>query len=677
LPAQRNAIESKMDHREPQSAKRIFKQVKHALVKEGYKPDSQLLSSLIHSLPLNVFAKDREGRFIFANDFYCKSVGKSYAEVIGKDDFDVHPRELADKYRADDKRIMERCQVESIEEAWQSIGGTYHYIQVIKSPLFDDHQQVIGIIGIFWDITDRKQTEIELAEERNLLRTIIDIVPGYIYVKDRASRFLVANKAVASLMGADGPEDVIGQTDFDFYSETDARNFRNDELNVIREEKPLVDREESYYAPDGQLGWILTNKVPLRNLDGAVVGLVGMGLNITKRKEAEQEREKLKAQLLHAQKMETVGTLAGGLAHDLNNLLMGIQGHASLMALDIDEAHPCRPNIKAIEEFVQSATTLTNQLLGFARGGKYEIKPAAFNDLIDATAEMFSRTRKEIRILKTFEPNLWVVEADKRQMEQVLLNLFINAWQAMPGGGDLFLRTENVVLDEARTAPHAIKSGRFVKITITDTGLGMDEQTRQRIFDPFFTTKEIGRGTGLGLASAYGIVKNHGGIITVHSEPGHGTAFNIFLPASDKVAREDPVPQKAILQGSGTILIVDDEEMIRGVGKAMLEKLGYKVIAADGGQQAIETVTERGGEIDLVVLDLIMPGFDGRMTFARIREIRPDMPVMLSSGYSIDGQATEILQQGANGFIQKPFQLAELSHTIQQILDAHKPAGQA
>ncbi len=590
------------------SGNRILKQAEQPLNREGYKPDSQLLSSLIHSLPLNVFAKDRDGRFIFTNDFFCKSVGKTYEELIGKNDFEIHPRELAEKFRKDDQRIMDLCQAETIEEAWQSIGGESGYIQVIKSPLFDSLRQVIGIIGIFWDITDRKKTEIELAEERNLLRTIIDIVPGYIYVKDRESRFLLANKAVTRLMGEKDPEDLIGKTDFDFYSASDAQNFRQDERQVIEEEKPLVDREESFYSPDGRLGWILTNKLPLRNIDGEIIGVVGMGLNITKRKEAEQERKKLEAQLLHAQKMETVGTLAGGLAHDLNNLLMGIQGHASLMTTEIDAAHPFWQNIRAIEEYVQSATDLTNQLLGFARGGKYEIKPTAFNELIEHAADMFSRTRKEIRILKTFEPNLWVVEADRRQMEQVFLNLFINAWQAMPGGGDLSLRTDNVMLDETMVAPHSVEPGRFARISITDTGSGMDEATRRRIFDPFFTTNEIGRGTGLGLASAYGIVKNHGGFITVYSEPGHGTAFTIYLPASDRVAQEDVVVEAKILEGAGTILVVDDEEMILNVGKAILEKLGYRAMVAAGGMQAVETVLEREDEIDRVILDLIMPG---------------------------------------------------------------------
>ncbi|MEJ2040632.1 MAG: PAS domain-containing protein, partial [Desulfosarcinaceae bacterium] len=579
-----------MDRHNSNSGKKFFKQMKHPLIKDGYKPESQLLSSLIHSLPLNVFAKDRDGRFIFANDFYCRSVGKTYKDLIGKDDFEIHPAELAEKYREDDKRIMDLCQAESIEEPWQSIGGEYGYIQVLKSPLLNTHQQVIGIIGIFWDITDRKNTELELAEERNLLRTIIDIVPGYIYVKDREGRFILANKAVAGLMGTQDPEDLIGKSDFDFYSGTDAENFRKDERQILKEEKPFVDTEESFYSPEGQLEWLLTNKVPLRNIDGEITGIVGMGLNITKRKEAELEREKLKVQLLHAQKMETVGTLAGGLAHDLNNLFMGIQGHASLIATDIDPSHPFWLNIKAIEEYVQSATALTNQLLGFARGGKYEIKPTAFNELIDRVAEMFSRTHKEICILKTFDPKLQVVEVDRRQMEQVLLNLFINAWQAMPDGGDLYLRTDNVMLDAPMVAPHSIEPGPFARISVTDTGTGMDEKIRQRIFDPFFTTKEIGRGSGLGLASAYGIVKNHGGIISVYSEPGRGTTFNIYLPVSDKDAEEDIVREKKIVQGAGTILIVDDEKMVTDVGQAMLERLGYRVIVAEGGIKAVEAV---------------------------------------------------------------------------------------
>ncbi|MBN1363346.1 MAG: response regulator, partial [Syntrophaceae bacterium] len=486
--------------------------------------------------------------------------------------------------------------------------------------------------------------------------------PGNFYIKDRESRFLMINKALTQFMGANSPDDILGRTDHDFYSKIDADSFRQDECRVIEEEKPILNKEEYFTNYKGKKEWMLTSKLPLRNIEEEIVGVVGMGITITKRKLLEE-------QLLHAQKMETIGTLAGGLAHDLNNLLMGIQGHASLIGVDIDSNHQFWSHVKGIEEYVKSATSLTSQLLGFARGGKYEVTPTALNDLIEHTAEMFSRTHKEIRFMKTFYPELCVVEADKRQMEQVLLNLFINAWQAMPEGGDLYLKTENTMLDEIQADLHTLPPGAYAKISITDTGVGIDKVTQKRIFDPFFTTKSLGMGTGMGLASAYGIIKNHGGTITVYSEPNHGATFNIYLPSSDKAVQKEVFAESKTVQGSETILLVDDEDIVITVGKAMLEKLGYCVINAQSGEQAVNIVSETENKIDLMILDLIMPGMDGSKTFNKIREIRPDLPVILSSGYSINGQATDILKRGANSFIQKPFDLSRLSQVIRKILD--------
>jgi two-component system cell cycle sensor histidine kinase/response regulator CckA len=255
-----------------------------------------------------------------------------------------------------------------------------------------------------------------------------------------------------------------------------------------------------------------------------------------------------------------------------------------------------------------------------------------------------------------------VVEVDRSQIEQVLLNMYVNAWQAMPDGGELYLETKIVTLDDEFCKPYQAEPGRYVTVSVTDTGIGMDEATRQRVFDPFFTTQEKGRGTGLGLASAYGIIKNHRGMITVYSESGHGTTFSVYLPLSNKEAqRETPVAAR-LITGAGTILLVDDEEMIIDVGKAMLERLGYRVFTAPGGQQAVEAVTRMGTEIDLVILDMIMPGMDGGKTFDRIREIQPQIPVMLSSGYAINGQAEEI----------KPFNMSEFSKQVRKILDEAK-----
>jgi len=282
---------------------------------------------------------------------------------------------------------------------------------------------------------------------------------------------------------------------------------------------------------------------------------------------------------------------------------------------------------------------------------------------------MFGRAKKEIRIHTKLKPDLWTTEADERQIEQVLLNLYINAWQAMLEGGELYLQTENIHLSEDYANAHQVKPGKYVKISMTDTGVGMDEETMQRIFEPFFTTKEMGRGTGLGLASAYGIVKNHDGIIDVYSEKGHGTTFVINLPASEREATGKEDSSGELLKGAGTILLVDDEELILDVGKPILEKLGYKVMVAKGGQEALDLYRKAPDQIDMVILDMIMPDKSGGETYDLLKEINPDVKVILSSGYSGDGQAKNILSRGCNGFIQKPFTIKTLSQKIREIMD--------
>jgi CheY-like chemotaxis protein len=282
---------------------------------------------------------------------------------------------------------------------------------------------------------------------------------------------------------------------------------------------------------------------------------------------------------------------------------------------------------------------------------------------------MFGRTKKEITIHAKYQEDLWAVKADPGQMEQVLLNLYVNAWQAMPGGGDLFLETENVTLDESYVKPFSIEPGRYVKLSITDTGVGMDKATQERIFDPFFTTKEMGRGTGLGLASAYGIMKNHGGFIKVSSKKGDGSTFNIYLPASESdVSGETSEASEDVRHGHETLLLVDDEEMLTEVGKEMLNALGYTVLIAEGGRKAVEIFRKKRDEIDLVILDMIMLGMGGGDTYDRLKEINPDIKVLLSSGYSINGQAKEILDRGCDGFIQKPFNLEQLSQKLREVL---------
>ncbi len=387
-------------------------------------------------------------------------------------------------------------------------------------------------------------------------------------------------------------------------------------------------------------------------------------------------QKKLEEQFYQSQKMESIGTLAGGIAHDFNNLLMGIQGNVSVMNLETEAGGPLQESLRSIERCVQSGSQLTNQLLAFARGGKYIVTPCNLNSIVNKACEIFGRTKREVDIHRVFAKDIWSVEVDSGQIEQVLMNLFVNAWQAMPDGGDLFVEVENVELDEhyTRIKPYNIRPGRFVKLSVTDTGVGMDAETRKRIFEPFFSTKEKGMGTGLGLASAYGIIKNHGGFINCYSEIGHGTTFNIYFPESEKAIvdeerREDELVT-GVPGGSETVLFIDDEDEILAVGRKILAGLGYQVITARDGKTSLEIYAEKSDQIDLVVLDYVMPGMGGREVFEALLQIDPDVRVLLSSGYSSNNQVAHMLDRGCRGFIQKPYDAVRMARKMREILDA-------
>ncbi|CAB1079037.1 diguanylate cyclase/phosphodiesterase (GGDEF & EAL domains) with PAS/PAC sensor(s) [Olavius algarvensis Delta 1 endosymbiont] len=413
---------------------------------------------------------------------------------------------------------------------------------------------------------------------------------------------------------------------------------------------------------DGSLYETEATISPVRGQDGAITNFVSVQRDVTHEVE-------LQKQLRQAQKMEAIGTLAGGIAHDFNNLLMGIQGNVSLSISEPDITAPLLENLQKIEQYVQDGVKLTKQLLGFARGGKYEVHLTDLNQLLEDQSLLFSRANKHISFEMNYAASLWSVEADKGQLEQVILNLYMNALQAMPREGTLTVRTANVTIDKDRFQPYRVKAGRYVKFTITDTGIGMDEKTQHRIFDPFFTTREKGRGTGLGLASVYGIVKNHDGYIDVSSSEGQGTSFEVYFPATDKVVAPQDKSGESPAGAVETVLLVDDEEMIIDVGTRMLTRLGYEVLTAANGVEAVETYRANQDRIDFVLLDMVMPKVGGGEVFDRIRAINPAVKVILCSGYSIDGQATDILKRGCNAFIQKPFNLKSLSNQIRAVLD--------
>lgn len=512
-------------------------------------------------------------------------------------------------------------------------------------------------------LAELKLTQGALKQSEEHYRSLFDGVPVGLYRTTPDGKILDSNPTLVEMLGYPDLETFLGRNAQDLYVNPKDRDQFKMQIETQKNSHAFEIQMRQY---NGTIIWVENYSRTVRDAEGGILYYEGSLIDVTKRK-------KLEAQWQHAQRMESIGTLAGGIAHDFNNLMMGIQGNISLLLFDIDSSFPHYKKLKNIEESIKSGARLTSQLLGYARKGKYEARRLVLNQIVDESAETFGRTRKEITINRRFESDLSEIEADRTQIEQILFNLFINAADAMPGGGDLTLKTTNINSQDMTDKQYKPVAANYVMLQVTDTGEGMDTKTLERIFDPFFTTKGLGRGTGLGLASVYGIIKAHGGYIDVDSKQGVGTTFHIYFPALDKSNIHSHIPHKSpdrIKPGKGTILIVDDEEIIIDVSIEMLKKIGYRVLKALSGKEAISEYQASSAKIDLVILDLIMPKISGGEVYDKLKEINPQVKVLLSSGYSVDGQATEILKRGCNGFIQKPFNMEELSRKVNEILDS-------
>lgn len=507
----------------------------------------------------------------------------------------------------------------------------------------------------------------QLKQSESKYRNILDnIKEGYFEV-DLAGNMKFCNGALCDILGY-GYDEILGMNNRDYSSSEESERVYEAFHGIYSSGEPGMIEGFEIIRKDGERRLLDLSISRIEGDKGESIGFRGIARDVTSRKIAEQEKKELEKRFRQAQKLESIGTLAGGIAHDFNNLLMGILGRTSLMLSDGDTPLYCKEQLRGIEEYVKSASDLTKQLLGFARSGKYVVQPVNINGLIKKCANMFGRTKKDVLIHESYAPDLRAVEIDKGQFEQLFMNLFVNAGQAMPGGGDLYLETGNVHVDEKSAAADGIEPGQYVAVSVADNGMGMDERTRERIFDPFFTTKTMGHGTGLGLASVYGIIKNHNGNIKVESEKGKGSKFVIQLPASVEKIVSNKKENDSYARGNETILLVDDEDMIIDIGEKLFLSLGYSVMTAKNGKQAVELYKDKKDEISLVVLDMVMPEMSGSDTFDRLKEIDPRVKVLLSSGYSLDGEAEEILKRGCKGFIQKPFSMKDLSNKVREIL---------
>lgn len=633
------------------------------LVEEALDQSEEQYRKLVEISP-NTILVHSEGKIQYVNPTGVKLFEASGPqEMIGRSYLDiVHPDDRAGSKERMRKMVEEGLVAPFREHRLITLDG--RVINVESTGTTFKHQDKIIIQTIIHDITERKQAENALTESERRYRRLMDMMPDAVVVF-ADEKIVFANPAAAKILGAPEPEELMGRS-FWKVVHPDYHDIGKKRIELLQKGDKVPVAEIMFTRLDGKT--VLCEATGEAISFHARQAILTVWRDITDRKKAEEEKTRLASQLLQAQKMEAIGTLAGGIAHDFNNLLMGIQGHTSLMLMDVDSSHPSFEHLNEIKNHVKSSVNLTKQLLGFARGGKYETRTTDLNELVKNQTRMFQRTRKEITIYENYEKNLWATDIDRGQIDQVLLNLYVNAWQAMPGGGNLTVKTENIIIDEKYDAHFEIKPGKYVKITAADTGVGMDEITRQRIFEPFFTTREMGRGTGLGLASVYGIIKNHEGFINVYSELGEGTTFTVYLPASGKDVVKDKKAYDRLVEGHGTILLVDDEKMIIGVGKQIIKRLGYDVMTAGGGKEAVEIYKENRDKIDLIVLDMIMPVMGGGETFEKLKEIDSNVRVLLSSGYSLNSQASEIMAKGCAGFIQKPFYMKELSQKIAEIL---------
>jgi len=632
---------------------------------DALRESEELFRSLVDNMLDAAVIIDWEGTVLFTNNAGAKLVGlKSIQKAIGLNMSQfIHLDSIEqaicdlDLVKNGKGRFLAEYKVETLNKEIKWIEALGNKIN------FKDATADLIIIR---DITKRKEAVTALRESEERFRELAELMPETIFEMNLDGNLTFVNRNAYNYFGYTAADLKKGLSSFDMLLPEDRARAKQNAAKMLNGDPP-GDNEYTALRKDGSTFPVIIHSAPIFK-QGKPVGLRGFIIDNSDRKKAEEERRKLEVQFQQAQRFEALGTLAGGIAHDFNNLLMNIQGNTSLMLFEIDDNHPHFDLLKNIEKQIKSGAQLTRQMLGYARKGKFNVKPVDLNQIVEESAETFGRTRKEITIERQLEADLFSIEADQGQIEQVLLNLYVNAADAMPFGGKLFLKTKNETHLNIKGDQYNPKPGNYVQLTVTDTGCGMDKATLERIFDPFFTTKEMGRGTGLGLASVYGIIKSHDGYIDVESEKGHGTTFTIFLPATEKGIENPAEAETRLIKGRGTLLIVDDEELVLDVGASMLERLGYTALKAHNGAEAVNIFKANKGRIKLVILDIIMPGMGGGAVYDKIKAIKPEVKVLLSSGYSVDGMAIELLERGCDGFMQKPFTIEQLSGKIQQIM---------
>lgn len=644
--------------------------------------NEELLGSIINTIPNPIFYKDCNGVYTGCNDAFCSYLGFPREKIINSTVFDLAPRKLAEVYHQADLDLMQKKGTQVYEASVRFADDKIHDVIFYKSALHREDGTLRGLVGVMLDISERKQAEKELSQKEELFHLLFEKSGDANLLVD-GTAIIDCNEATVRMLGYSDKQQIIDTHPGDISPE-----FQPDGRPSTEKANEMM--LHAYEHGSHRFEWIH------RRMDGTELPVEVMltaipmherwilhtaWRDLTERKRAEEEKDKLAQNLLHAQKIESIGRLAGGVAHDFNNLLTPIMVYAEMLRTSCVADKHTHKKIEGIISAACKARDLTRQLLAFGRKQVLEMKIIDLNQTLEAFSPILERTiREDIHISLKLAPNLGSIMADRSQIEQIIMNLAINAQDAMPAGGALLIETANFVLHESAKKVPELPAGVYVKLSVSDNGCGMDRSTLDHIFEPFFTTKEQGKGTGLGLATVFGIVKQHKGHVNVYSESGHGSTFTVYFPRTDGQAGVFETPATADLarlHHNITILLVEDNTMVRELACELLTDQGYAVLSAEEPLQAVDLMKTNRDAVDLLLSDVVMPGISGPALYELLKPLKPDLKVIFMSGYNEDMIVHQYMQGSSPHYIQKPFSSHDLLQKIDEILSQQPPQAES
>ncbi|MFP4445348.1 MAG: PAS domain S-box protein, partial [Desulfosudaceae bacterium] len=639
-------------------------------VTEEYRVQNELEESekryrtIVEESPIGIFYYNDRGVIVDCNKKFVDIIGSSREALIGLDMPDrLHNREIVE---AVNRSLTGESA--SYEGRYASItSDKVSFVRALFQGLRDKDDIITAGMGMIEDITERRHALDALRQSEENLRITLNSIGDGVIAVDLEERVVRINP-VAELLTGWSAEEAVGRpvTEmFTLISSETREPIENPVAKILKEGTVIgMANHTVLISRDGREYQIADSGAPIRDADGKITGVVLVFRDVTEKYELEERFRQM-------QKMEAIGQLAGGIAHDFNNMIGGIRGAAELLASGELDEEKTQMFLSMIIDSADQAAGLAEKLLSFARRKPVDNIPIDVHLVIENAVSIMRKTLdRRVNIKTDLTADASMVNGEEAQLQNVFLNLGINAGHAMPAGGTIHIHSENVELtaEYCQSSPFDLKPGPYLKLAFSDTGTGIPAADLPRIFEPFFTTKEQGKGTGLGLSAVYGTIRQHQGAIHVYSEEGKGTCFHVLLPLTEDAAAALPASSEQMIPGHGTILLVDDEENIRSTGRQILLQLGYRVLLAENGRQALEVFAEHRQEIELVILDMVMPEMNGRECFFALRQMAPEIPVLLSSGFTRDEDRQEMEAAGLNGFIQKPYRAAEFSRIIAEIL---------